>query len=90
MPKNAFAASDLYAKTHANQVFRYQAFHAGDAKQTASKLMCGMTNEFALSSALLHAAQRGIFMDATWRGMNHNYAPVTFLLGVDENTHATP
>ncbi|KAG8706916.1 hypothetical protein FRC09_002125 [Ceratobasidium sp. 395] len=88
--KNAFAALDLYAKTHANQVFLYQAFHAGDTKQAASKLMCGMTNEFALSSALLHAAQRGIFMDATWRGMNHNYAPVTFLLGVDENLHATP
>lgn len=52
--------------------------------------MCAITDEFCLGSALLYGASNGAFMDATWRGMNQNYAPTTFLLGVDAQGHATP
>ncbi|KAF8593340.1 hypothetical protein BDV93DRAFT_461414, partial [Ceratobasidium sp. AG-I] len=55
-----------------------------------SKLMCGLTDDFCLESALLYAGTNGLFMDATWRGMNQNFAPTTFLLGVDRHNHATP
>ncbi|QRV77110.1 Ulp1 protease family, carboxy-terminal catalytic domain protein [Ceratobasidium sp. AG-Ba] len=84
--KNAFASLDIFATLNKDRVFLYQAYH----QDSGVKLMCAITDEFSLGSALLYAGTNGLFMDATWRGMNQNFAPTTFLLAVDDNGHATP
>ncbi|KAG9122185.1 hypothetical protein FRC07_001549 [Ceratobasidium sp. 392] len=84
--KNAFASLSIFAAKNPDRVFLYQAYEPANSK----KLMCALTDDFCLGSALLYAGSNGLFMDATWRGMNQNYAPTTFLLAVDDKGHATP
>ena len=69
---------------------RYIPYRPTGAVDGPTKLFCAVTDEFALGSALLYGKSNGAFLDATWRGMNQNYAPTTFLLGVDDKNHATP
>ncbi|KAG8730395.1 hypothetical protein FRC12_020288 [Ceratobasidium sp. 428] len=88
--RNAFASLELYARNFPEDIFLFQPYRKGNNTHAASKLMCGITTSYALTSALLYAQSHGAFMDATWRGMNQNYAPTTFLLGVDDKGHATP
>ncbi|KAG8790885.1 hypothetical protein FRC12_010763 [Ceratobasidium sp. 428] len=84
--KNAFASLSIFAAKNPDRVFLYQAYEPANSK----KLMCALTDDFCLGSALLYAGSNGLFMDATWPGMNQNYAPTTFLLAVDDKGHATP
>ncbi|KAG8783622.1 hypothetical protein FRC12_019513 [Ceratobasidium sp. 428] len=84
--KNAFSSLTIFAAQSCDRVFLYQPYELNGSK----KLMCAVTDEFCLGSALLYANSNGLFMDATWRGMNQNYAPTTFLLAVDDKGHATP
>ncbi|QRV99035.1 hypothetical protein RhiJN_27054 [Ceratobasidium sp. AG-Ba] len=83
--KNAFASLSLFAEQNPGRVFLYQPYK----EDGSSKLMCAVTNNFCLGSSLLYGQSNGLFMDATWRGMNQNFAPTTFLLGVDKNMRAT-
>lgn len=73
-----------------NNRIRYIPYRPASAEEGPSKLFCAVADDFALGSALLYGGTNGAFLDATWRGMNQNYAPTTFLLGVDHSNHATP
>lgn len=50
----------------------------------------GIKHPYAVQSLLLWARKEGLGLDSTWRHMNENRAPVTFVTTVDENGRMVP
>ncbi|KZP10623.1 hypothetical protein FIBSPDRAFT_757936, partial [Athelia psychrophila] len=50
----------------------------------------GIKHPYAVQSLLLWARKEGLGLDSTWRHMNENRAPVTFVTTVDDNGRMVP
>lgn len=50
----------------------------------------GIKARYALQALLLYARRYGVGLDSTWRHMNENRAPVTFVTTLDSEEHMVP
>lgn len=70
--------------------FSYREHSDGENETEKSCLMFAITTPAALDSALMNAPVRGLGIDSSWRALNENVAPLTFLVTVNDCERVEP
>ena len=55
-----------------------------------SPFVVGMATLGSICRLILHGGDNGVCFDSSWRSMNENRAPVTFLVTIDDEGHMQP
>ncbi|KZP10645.1 hypothetical protein FIBSPDRAFT_962953 [Athelia psychrophila] len=86
--KDPLLAIEEFAQRNPDKIFRFDP--PDMSTNPPSGFATGIKARYALQALLLYARRYGVGLDSTWRHMNENRAPVTFVTTLDSEEHMVP
>ncbi|KZP15732.1 hypothetical protein FIBSPDRAFT_958571 [Athelia psychrophila] len=86
--RDPLLAIEEFAERNPEKIFRFDP--PDMSTDPPSGFATGIKHPYAVQSLLLWARKEGLGLDSTWRHMNENRAPVTFVTTVDDNGRMVP